>query len=997
MTERKSMKETIEGHIASSDHLAKKHVHPKMLKLLEMGGFNSVYERAEGPYLYDFEGNKYLDLLSGGGVYLLGRNNPRIHQALKDVLDMDIPNLTIVNAPVLSGLLAERLLNLAGPHYTKCLFSNTGSEASDLAIRFARFATGRRRMLYLEGAFHGRTYADVSICGSPELRKGMEPLMPVCTPLVPNDIDQLERELSKGDVAGFFFEPVQGMTGTVLEPEYLKAAERLCNEYGALLCADEVQTGLCRTGPWFASLDAGVRPHMFWVSKVLSGGTVPVSALFMTEELYDKIYAGFSSGPVYFSTFAENNLAMAAGLANLDVLEEMDAPARATALGDVLRDGLERLAEQYDVIERIEGKGLLQVIYFQDSANLGLKVQQAAMRAADPAAFGAAVNVDMYREKRVIVQVPAATASAIKILPPVTMTEEDVEWFLEGLEDVLASYYAERAPIVSVSKGFLKSALKKLEAAVPPELVPPILSGATSGSAQKKSAEEPLKRHHEAIQRFSDYDRDISEHCDVLVVGSGPAGAYAARQAAKAGKRVIMVDAGQIAEPETFTEDCFDTFNKHFWDSGLRTTRGNVILPTLTVKALGGGAVFNCQICLRMPEYQAKRWKREHGIDIDYASLCADYDEVERIAGVAPTPDDVQGRRNALFKIGADALGYDAEPIARAVTGCKGSSRCIVGCPNGAKNSPDFAVVPEFIEDGGRVMTSVFVDKLIMRGDKCAGITGWTVDPETGRKGNKVRITAKATILAAGCLHTPVIMQRSRIKNRLIGKNFRTHPGIYALGEYDEPVHPWTGATQGFHSTKFLEDGIKLETLWVNAPLIAARLPGIGPRYKEHISNYKNMAVFDGWVSGDDSVGAVRALPGGGKDVTYDLGHGDARRMKECTALLAELFFASGAHTVYTGLHGEFNTLYDLDDVAALRRSEFGPKDFTTGSQHLFGTTPMGADRDRHVVDLDGAVYGVDGLYITDTGIMPVSPGANPMLTVMAMANRIGRTVGERV
>lgn len=177
-----TMKALIQEHIHSSAHLSKKHVHPKMLKLFELGGFNAVYDRAEGHYLYDTDGNKYLDLLSGGGVYLLGRNNERIHGALRDVLELDVPNLTIVNASILSGLLAERLLALAGPHYTKCLFSNTGSEATDLAIRFARFATGKRRMLYLEGAFHGRTYADVSICGSPELRRGMEPLMPICTP-----------------------------------------------------------------------------------------------------------------------------------------------------------------------------------------------------------------------------------------------------------------------------------------------------------------------------------------------------------------------------------------------------------------------------------------------------------------------------------------------------------------------------------------------------------------------------------------------------------------------------------------------------------------------------------------------------------------------------------------------------------------------------------------------------------------------------------------------
>ena len=988
------MKTVIEEHITSSDHLAKKHVHPKMLSLLEMGGFNSVYQSAKGAHLVDESGNEYLDLLSGGGVYLVGRNNKRIHEALADVLGMDIPNLTIVNAPVLSGLLAEKLLELVGPHYTKCLFSNTGSEASDLAIRFARFATGRRRMLYLEGAFHGRTYADVSICGSPELRKGMEPLMPVCTPLRPNDIDQLERELSKGDVAGFFFEPVQGMTGIVLEEEYLKAAERLCNEYGALLCADEVQTGLCRTGPWFASLDKGVRPHMVWVSKILSGGTVPVSALFLTEELYNKIYAGFTSGPVYFSTFAENNLAMAAGIANIELLKEMNAPRRATELGLVIREGIEAIAEKYDVIDRVEGQGLLQVVYFRNSAKLGLKLQQTLMRAADPAAFGAAVNVDLYRDKRIIVQVPGATLNAIKILPPVILSDEDVEYFLESFEDVIASYYEERAPIASVTKGFVKSALKKLESRVPAGFLPPVLTGAVG--AEKKNS-EPLKKHHPEIRRATDYDRDISEHCDFLVIGSGPGGAVAARQLAKTGKSVIMVDAGEVADPSEFNDDVFDTFNKHFWDSGLRTTRGNVILPTLTTRVLGGGAVFNCQICLRMPDYQVKRWNREHGVEMTSEEMERHYDEVEKVFRVEPTPPEIQGRRNALFKIGADAMGIHSEPIRRAVTGCKGSARCIVGCPNGAKNSPDFAIVPEFIENGGRVLTSVHIQKLIMRGDRCAGAIGWTTDPETGKRVHKVRITAKCTVIAAGCVSTPTILQRSRIKNRLIGQNFRTHPGIYTLGEYDEPVNPWMGATQGYHSTEFLEDkGIKLETLWVNAPLIAAKFPGIGTRYKEHLGNYRNMSVFDGWVSGDDSVGAVRALPGGGKDITYNLGQGDARRMKEATALTAELLFHSGAHTVYTGMNGQFATLYDLDDVQTLREEKLGPSDFTTGSQHLFGTTPMGADRDRHVCDSHGAVYGVENLYVADTGLMPISPGGNPMLPLMAIANRIGETVGER-
>lgn len=419
--------------------------------------------------------------------------------------------------------------------------------------------------------------------------------------------------------------------------------------------------------------------------------------------------------------------------------------------------------------------------------------------------------------------------------------------------------------------------------------------------------------------------------------------------------------------------------------------------PTLTPRALGGGSVFNAAICLRMPEFQMRRWQKEHGVEhVTPETLNPHWDEVEALLRIAPTPPEVQGKRNALFKKGADAMGIHAEAIHRNVTGCKGSARCVVGCPNDAKNSTDFTIIDEFIEAGGRVFTSVHCDKLIMRQKKAAGMVGHIVDPVSGAKAGNVRITAKAVIVAAGCLHTPVILQRSGIKNKLVGANFRTHPGIFTLGEYDEPVMPWEGATQGFHSLQYLEDGIKLETLWVSPALIAAKFPGIGERYKSHLSNYRNVAVFDGWVSGDDSTGRVRSLPGGGKDVSWNLGLGDVRRMKEATALTAELLFASGAHTVYTGLAGEYFTLYDEYDVEGLRNAELGPQDFTTGSQHLFGTCAMGADQDRHVCDSDGAVYGVDHLYVCDTSLFPISPGVNPMHPLMGIANRLGQTIAAR-
>lgn len=462
------MKAMIQEHIHSSDHLSKKHVHPRLSGMLQLGGFNTVFTRAEGPYLYDQNGRKYLDLLAGGGVHFIGRNNPVVMQALRDVTELDAPNLCVVNSSILGGLLAEKLINMAGGGIGKVQFANSGTEATDVSMRYARYLTRRRRFLYLEGAFHGRSFAAISVCGFSQMKEGMDPLMPTVTPLRLNDIEQLRRELSKGDVAGLLYEAVQGMTCEVVDPAWLKEAEKLCNEYGTMLIADEVQTGLGRLGEtWFACTQYGVKPDMINVSKTLSGGQAPISCTMVKDSVYEKVFAKFKHGPIYFSTFAENNLSMAAGLATLHVLEQMDARKRATEISERFRTGLYALAEKYDCIDRITGKGLMIAVYFKDSAKKRLRVQQEVMGAVEPGAFAAGVNIDMYREKGIITQLPGPDLSAIKILPPVTLSDADVDWFLSSFDELLASYYGASGPVVSLAKAAIASTVKDVKAALP--------------------------------------------------------------------------------------------------------------------------------------------------------------------------------------------------------------------------------------------------------------------------------------------------------------------------------------------------------------------------------------------------------------------------------------------------------------------------------------------------------------------------------------------------
>ncbi len=972
-------RELVEQHLHSSTHLSKRHVHPRLLHMFEFAGMDAVFTRAEGAHLWTEDGRRYLDLLTGGGVHFIGRNHPTVRAALRDVVDMDVPNLSIVNASALGGLLAERLLDLAGPPFEKVIFGNSGSEATEICIRFTRQVTGRRRWLYLDGAFHGRTFGAISMCGFDEMRTGQEPMMPTCTPVPRNDIDVLRRELAYGDVAALVVEAVQGMTCEVLSTEYLQEAARLCERYGTVLVMDEVQTGLGRVGSWFACHAAGVKPGMITVSKALSGGLAPVSAVLLTQNMYDRIYADFKSGPVHFSTFAENNLSMAAGLATLEVLDELDAPVRAAALSAKIRAGLADLADRYDVIDRVTGQGLIIGIVFKTSDRLPLRIQQTVMGAADPGAFAAAVNVDLHK-RGVLVQIPGFGLNAIKILPPVILDDADVHFFLDAFEDVLAGYQRPSSgPVAGLVGGVARHALHNVRATL---------------DARRSAPSAPGKNGR--VREFADYEGALALNCDVCVVGSGPAGTVLAHRLAAEGLDVVVLEAGAVVRQRDKGGEAGEMLTRWFWDGGLRTTRGNIVMPTLQARCLGGGSVFNSAICMRAADSALRRWADEDGVQgLTPEVMARHYDTVERFFGVRPVESAVQGRRNELFQSGARILGFDVEAIRRNEDGCTGSGECMTGCRTGAKLSMDNRGVPELLEAGGRVYTSVQVDRLWRRGSKVRGVRGAVVDPLTGRRTHDVRVEAKCTVLAAGALASPVILQRSGHRVASVGQNLRTHPGLMVLGEFDEDIEPWDGATQGAHVTGFVEEGIKLESIWA-VPSLGVVHHGAGAELVASLADLRRMATWCLWVSGDDSTGSVRALPGGGSSLSYHLGHGDVARIREAVARLVEVYFAAGARSVMPGVHGLALRYDDPSAADQIRRADLVAQDIPTGSNHVFGTSAMGADPSRHVTDSVGAVYGLDDVHVCDTGLFPSSPMANPMLTAMALADHQADVIAQR-
>jgi ornithine--oxo-acid transaminase len=359
-------------HDSDCYELYSRHSNEQLVRMLKIVGYDVGFCRGEGSYLYDRNGTRYLDLLSGFGVFAIGRNHPAVRAALKSVLDSDLPNLIQMDAPRLAAILAERLLKQV-PYLDKVLFANSGGEAVEAAMKFARAATGRPGIVYCDHAFHGVSYGALSINGDEAFRSGFGPFVPDCVRIPFNDLVALEQALNGGTVAAFIVEPIQGKGVNMPAVSYLKNAAALCRRHGTLFIADEVQTGLGRTGRFLAVEHWNVEPDMVLLSKALSGGYMPVSAVLMRKSAFDKVLDRMDRALVMVSTFAENNLAMAAGIATLDVLASERLVEKAASTGDRLMRGFSDIVARYELVREVRGKGMMIAIDFARPQSLGLR------------------------------------------------------------------------------------------------------------------------------------------------------------------------------------------------------------------------------------------------------------------------------------------------------------------------------------------------------------------------------------------------------------------------------------------------------------------------------------------------------------------------------------------------------------------------------------------------------------------------------------------------
>jgi ornithine--oxo-acid transaminase len=412
-----------------------RYLNPQLPRTLHAIGFDKVYERAEGAYLWDRDGNRYADFLTGFGVFGVGHNHPVVRQALKDVIDGELADLVQFDCALLPGLLAERLLAKA-PEFDRVYFGNSGTEAVEAALKFARYATGRPRVLYCSHAFHGLTTGSLSVNGAAEFRKGFDPLLPdVSIPL--GDADALERELRKGDVAALIVEPIQGKGVGMPPAGFLTTAAALLHDHGALLICDEVKTGLGRTGRFFGYQHEEVEPDIITVAKALSGGFVPVGATLAKGWIFDKVYSSMDRVLVHDSTFGSNAAAMAAGLASLAVIEDEQLVSNAERTGAALQAALRDMAEEYEMLAEVRGRGLMIGLEFGKPSSLKLRPGWSMLQTARVGLFAQMVVVALFQRHRILTQVSADHIEVINLLPPLTIGEAEVALFREAFDDVM--------------------------------------------------------------------------------------------------------------------------------------------------------------------------------------------------------------------------------------------------------------------------------------------------------------------------------------------------------------------------------------------------------------------------------------------------------------------------------------------------------------------------------------------------------------------------------
>lgn len=409
--------------------LHQEYLNSGLVQLMSLLRFDRTFVRAQGCLVWDEKGDDYLDCLGGYGALNLGHNPQVVWEAMAQVSAM--PQILQASLGRFPAILAHNLAQVTPGKLQRTFFSNSGAEAVECALKMARAATGRRLIISLEGSFHGKTMGALSLTGQPKYQDPFLPMVPGCETVPYGDIGRLEKRLTHEDVAGFIVEPVLGEGGVLIHPPgYLKKAQELCQQHGALLILDEIQTGLGRTGRLFAAEHEGIEPDIMCLAKSLGGGYMPIGATIATDVVWQKVLGGMFNCLRHTSTFGGMGIACAAGIAALGAIVDNSLFSRASIFGEALISELRQLQGRYDFIKEVRGQGLIIGIEFN--------VPKGWIGKQSYDFVGSMIAGALLNDYRVITAYTLNNPATVRIEPPLIISPDEIDRCLEALKGVLA-------------------------------------------------------------------------------------------------------------------------------------------------------------------------------------------------------------------------------------------------------------------------------------------------------------------------------------------------------------------------------------------------------------------------------------------------------------------------------------------------------------------------------------------------------------------------------
>lgn len=481
----------------------------------------------------------------------------------------------------------------------------------------------------------------------------------------------------------------------------------------------------------------------------------------------------------------------------------------------------------------------------------------------------------------------------------------------------------------------------------------------------------------------------VDDAFDYVIIGSGAAGAAAARVLADTGASLAVVEEGPAVDTKEFGDTVFPAFHRMFRNMGGTIARGRAFIPVVQGSCLGGSTVINSAIIWRIPDDVWEPWDKVFGLGeaLPLAQLHRNWDLIERELNVKAIDRGVWGKHNLHMDTARQRLGISAHVIRRGDTGCRGSARCLTGCPHGAKQSMLVSYLPYASARGAVLYTSARVERVELRGERAVAVHGWFhVPPHKKRIAPFILRARKGVLLAASAIQTPGILRKSGVRSPHVGRHFQAHPGTPLMGLWPEPVNMWFGATQGYDADEHRQSGrFKIETISLPPEIAFARMPGVGRRWLETMAETQYGAIWavqlrsyaEGFVGDDGFLGT---------NVHFDLTPQDMVNVRKGLRFTAEMMFAAGAREIVLGIHGLPERLTDPAQVKLLEEGPDNPNAYSWIMSHLFGTARMSLHPKDGVVGPNFAVHGTENFFVVDSSVFPTNLGVNPQHAIMGVA-----------